>query len=188
MLEWIQELDVSIILFFNQTLKSEFLDFLFPYFTNLHKIFWIKFIIFPFLAVWWLHKTRISAIRIFLALILTAGVSDLIGYRILKPSFNRVRPNNNPNIQSQLRLLRSPGSPSFPSNHSMNSFAVGTVAVFYYPYLAWIVYPLAAIIAMFRMYAGVHYFTDILGGAIFGILLGYFLFNFVFKKISLFKK
>ena len=187
MLEWIQSVDTQIILFFNQTLRSEILDILFPYFTNLHKIFWVKFLVFPVLGVWWLHKARVSAVRVFFALLITAGVSDLIGYRILKPGFKRTRPNNNAIVEPQLRLLRNPGSHSFPSNHSMNSFAVATVAVMYYPFLAWILYPIASIVAMFRMYAGVHYFTDILAGALFGVFLGWLLHKFIFNKYNLFR-
>ena len=129
-----------------------------------------------------------SAVRILLALVITAGVSDFLGYRVLKPTFKRVRPNNNPIVEPQLRLLRNPGSYSFPSNHSMNSFSVATVAVMYYPSLAFVLYPIAALVAMFRMYAGVHYFTDILAGATLGILLGGLLYKYLFSRYGLFKK
>ena len=188
LLELIQNWDVKILLFFNQDLQSKYLDFLFPYFTNIHKISWIKFFTFPVLGVWWLHRARLSAVRIFIALLLTAGISDVMGYRLLKPAFNRVRPNNNPVVEPHLRLLRNPASNSFPSNHSMNSFAVVTVIVFYYPYLAWPLYPLAAVIGMFRMYAGVHYPSDVVVGALLGILLGGLLYRGVFSRYALFRK
>lgn len=99
----------------------------------------------------------------------------------------RVRPNNNPVVEPQLRVLRDPGSQSFPSNHAMSSFAIARVLVSYYPFLIWVMYPLATIIALFRLYAGVHYPTDVLGGIILGILLGYLLQKYIFKKCKLFK-
>ncbi len=187
MFELIEAFDLELLFVINQKFQHSFLDQLFPYFTNLHKIYFIKVFILPLFFCFWIYKAKSKALKVIFALVITAGVSDLAGYRLLKPSFKRVRPNNNVIVEPQIRTLRTPGSFSFPSNHSMNSFAVCTVASFYFPFLAGYLFPFALLIGLFRVYAGVHYPTDILGGAVFGIIIGYLLYKYIFRKYSFFK-
>ena len=68
-------------------------------------------------------------------------------------------------------LVHSPTDPSFPSGHATTSFAAATVLSFALPRLAplWII--LACGIAFSRVYVGVHYPLDIVGGAILGIAI-----------------
>jgi len=68
-------------------------------------------------------------------------------------------------------LVRTPHDGSFPSGHAATSFAAATILSFAFPRLAPFLFVLAAAVAWSRVYVGVHYPLDILGGAVLGVLL-----------------
>jgi undecaprenyl-diphosphatase len=57
---------------------------------------------------------------------------------------------------------------SFPSSHAVNNFAVATLFSSYYPKIRLWLFGWAALVALSRPAVGVHYPSDILGGAITG--------------------
>jgi membrane-associated phospholipid phosphatase len=65
----------------------------------------------------------------------------------------------------------APSSLSFPSAHATSSFAVATAMTRVDP-LGALAFALALALALGRPYLGMHYPSDVLGGAILGILLG----------------
>jgi len=69
-------------------------------------------------------------------------------------------------------LVHPPTSGSFPSGHASAAFACATVIAWASPRLAVPVYVLAALVASSRVYVGVHYPLDVLGGALLGTLVG----------------
>jgi undecaprenyl-diphosphatase len=69
-------------------------------------------------------------------------------------------------------LVAVPGSHSFPSGHTTSSFACATVLSFASPRFAPLFYLLALAIGFSRVYDGVHYPLDVLGGAALGVLIG----------------
>ncbi len=66
-------------------------------------------------------------------------------------------------------LIEKDGTdPSFPSNHAGGAFALAVALSLYFPSLLWLFFFLALLVSFSRLYAGVHYLTDLIAGAILG--------------------
>lgn len=65
-------------------------------------------------------------------------------------------------------LVPVPHSHSFPSGHTATAVAGATVLSYLYPRLTWLFAVLAAGIAYSRLYVGVHFPLDVVGGALIG--------------------
>ncbi len=68
-------------------------------------------------------------------------------------------------------LVHVPHDASFPSGHAATSFAAATILTFAFPRLGAPLFVLAAAVAFSRVYDGVHYPLDVIGGAALGILV-----------------
>jgi undecaprenyl-diphosphatase len=62
---------------------------------------------------------------------------------------------------------------SFPSGHTATSFACATILAAYVPRLRVPFFLLAALIGLSRIYNGMHYPSDVLAGAILGVLVAF---------------
>jgi undecaprenyl-diphosphatase len=98
-------------------------------------------------------------------------VSSLISL-ILKYVIDRPRPFETYDF---LEKISSGGSPSFPSGHTTEAFAIAVALIFAFPkwynILPSILWAIA--VAYSRMSLGVHYPSDVLGGIVVGILSVY---------------
>lgn len=65
-----------------------------------------------------------------------------------------------------------PASASFPSGHSATAFAAAVAVGAFYPGLRRPLLALAAVVALSRVYLGVHYATDVVAGSALGVVLG----------------
>jgi undecaprenyl-diphosphatase len=90
----------------------------------------------------------------------------------LKEAFGRPRPTVPP-------LVHRPHDPSFPSGHAATSFACATVIAAAAPRLRVPLYVLAALIAVSRVYVGVHWPADVVAGSLYGVGLGLVLVRFL---------
>jgi undecaprenyl-diphosphatase len=61
---------------------------------------------------------------------------------------------------------------SFPSGHALNSFAIGSVVALSFPFLVAPVAAVAASVAASRVVLGLHWLSDVLAGALVGLLIG----------------
>ena len=65
-----------------------------------------------------------------------------------------------------------PASASFPSGHSATAFATAVAVGLVYPRLRLPLLALAALVALSRVYLGMHYSTDVLAGTALGVAVG----------------
>ena len=149
-LEWIQNIDAQILLFIQQYIRQDMMNW-----------FWIVLGVVLLIP----KKTRKSGFTALLALIIGSVITNLV----LKTAVARIRPYDA--VEGLVPLVKKLRDYSFPSGHTCASFSC---AVIYYK-----MYPdikgkgamvLAVLIALSRLYVGVHYPTDVLGGAIVGWL------------------
>lgn len=158
----------------------------FPFITNLMNQDWFRFIALPLMLLVWFLRERKNALKIALVLSLLAGLTDATGHRILKPNFDRTRPNNQPELHAVVRLPHQPGNKSFPSNHAMSCFAQATVLSWFYPHWMGLYFLIAGLVAYSRVYVGVHYVSDVVAGAILGYLIGRLVIFIVLTRFQFF--
>jgi undecaprenyl-diphosphatase len=90
---------------------------------------------------------------------------------VLKAATDRPRPSvADPAIHP---LVAVPGSRSLPSGHAAGAFAAALAVGLVHPRLRWPLLLLAALIALSRVWLGVHYLTDVIAGAALGCVVAY---------------
>jgi undecaprenyl-diphosphatase len=106
------------------------------------------------------------------ALLLCVTVCAAIGNLAIKPIFRRTRPCNL-NFSLPL-LLKRPKDSSFPSCHTLTSFAAAVTVCQAGGFLGAASFFFASLISFSRMYLYVHYPSDVLIGAVIGVAAGGF--------------
>ncbi|MBL7575355.1 undecaprenyl-diphosphatase [Peptoniphilus asaccharolyticus DSM 20463] len=154
-------LDNFFIKLINQKMNNAYTNFLFYHITNLGGA--VSVISITLLLFIIGGKPRELSLEIILSLI----VSTLL-VQILKRIFSRNRPYW---ILENLNTYGIDLSDySFPSGHSAAAFTLGMTIALNYPAIKIVVLIVATLIAISRIYLGVHYPTDVLAGVIIGII------------------
>ncbi len=97
---------------------------------------------------------------------LTVLLTDPISSRVIKEAVLRVRPCS---ALDDVRLLVGCGAgKSFPSSHAVNNVAAATIIGYFFRKAIPYAFAVAGLVAFSRVYVGVHYPGDILGGAVVG--------------------
>ncbi len=182
--DFLYSADKSVFLFINVTLSHPLLD---PVMTRITEFkFWlIPGIIAAALYVW--RENKKKALIVLGLVALTVALSDPLSSRVLKNIFARPRPCHPVFfVEGGRFLLGNWTSLSFPSSHSVNMFAFATLLFCFYRKYGVYFYSFAGLIGYTRVYNGVHYPSDVVGGAVFGCLLGWGVYaGFMFIKSRL---
>ena len=154
MLDWIQT-----------NLRNPIMDQLMPAITALGNSGLIWIVLAGVLIL--VPKCRKAGGAVLAGLVLEVVCCNLV----LKPLVARIRPCE-VNTAVQLLIAR-PGDFSFPSGHAGASFAAAS-ALYFSRNRLWVPsLMLAVLIAFSRLYLYVHYPTDILAGALLGVMTGW---------------
>lgn len=168
-------LDKELFKLINGQWTNSFFDWIMLWLRN--STLWVPlyFFLFLFLAI----NYKKQGLWIIIFAIITVAITDSVSSKIIKPYFGRLRPCNDPDMMGMVRFLLHyrPGNGSFTSSHAANHFGM---AMFLYTALKkyfgkWMLlfFVWAFFISYAQIYVGVHYPLDILGGAVFGCLVGY---------------
>ncbi len=112
------------------------------------------------------HRHRRTAIRGLTAI----GATSITANLFVKHIFPRRRPRRLTVTAS--RKARMPTSSSFPSGHTASAFAFATAVTGDLPRLSLPLYTLATAVGYSRVHTGVHYPSDVMGGAVLGLTVG----------------
>lgn len=183
-LEKLKELDQELFLTLN-SYHNSFLDFAMYWFSD-------RYIWFPFYAIllaFIVWKFRWKAIYIIVTIILTIIAADQLTSGFMKPFFQRPRPCHEEHLQSMIHMVTGCGGKyGFVSSHAANSFGLAMICWLLfrdrYPWMGWI-FLWAVPVSYSRIYLGVHYPSDVILGAIIGMIIAwimYFLYSRILKK------
>lgn len=172
MLETIIEWDKELFLFLNQ-LHTPFWDVIMSFASA--KYTWSPFYLIIILFIGWKYRWKTAGILIFIAITIT--LTDQISVNIVKEFFQRARPCNNPEIANLTHIVEGCGGGyAFVSAHATNVFGGATFVskIYKHKYMTIIMVIWATLVAYSRIYLGVHYPADIIGGAVLGLIIGTF--------------
>lgn len=165
MLDGILSLDRALFNFINQTLANPVTDRLMTLVTNGEH--WVLAIALAVSIMIWNDRRR--GPYILLGIIVVFALCDQSSAHWLKPLFERQRPCNV--IEQTHLLIRCSGAFAFPSAHATNSMGCAVWLTYHFPHLRWVFFPLAFLVSLSRVFVGVHYPLDILGGWILGAFI-----------------
>jgi undecaprenyl-diphosphatase len=90
----------------------------------------------------------------------------------IKHLVGRARPKFMHSSSVEFSPFGGSGWDSFPSGHAMATFAVATVLAVRFPKGRWLMMLIAMAVAASRVFRGSHFLTDIVAGAVLGVLIG----------------
>lgn len=107
--------------------------------------------------------------RIGYGILIALLLSIMIGNLLIKNIAKRNRPFFHKNYKL---LIKQPWDYSFPSGHTLASFAAATVFFYMNPNVGIVALVYALLIALSRLYLRVHFFTDVFFSMFLGVGLG----------------
>jgi membrane-associated phospholipid phosphatase len=168
-----QKIDNAVFYFINGSLHNALFDPVMTFVTRHPPL------LFSVLLLLLVPKYRTRLVLPVILSLLAFGLSDGVG-GIIKNIVARPRPFE---VLPYVHKLVGAGGYSFPSSHASNTFAFATGISYFFrgaaiPFLA-----LAAIVSFSRIYVGVHYPSDVLGGMLWGVA-SFFIVLGVYRKIK----
>lgn len=163
-MDFLINIDNSILHFCAVTIKNSFFDFLMPVLSGINNNgeVWIA------ISIILMINKNIHIRRVGVSMLIALATGYIIGDILLKNLIARARPIGD--IYKFDFIINLPKSYSFPSGHTTSSFAAFGVCLFSKARYWCLALILACLIAFSRLYLHVHYPSDILGGILLGLL------------------
>ncbi len=166
--EVILSVDLALLKFFNNTIATLALDYFFTYLCNFDIWRW-PVVLLAIVLLW--KGGRKGRWMVALA-VLAALIIDPTIYRVIKPLVGRIRPCHDPSLVWVQVVDGCGGRFGFPSSHAANMFGLAVVIGAFYKTARYYLYPVAILVAIGRVYQGVHYPSDVIAGAVYGAAIG----------------
>lgn len=174
LIENFDNVDKSIFVFFNQ-FHHHLVDYVM--FAISHKFLWIPLYIALFVIL--IKHFRWQVLKILLIVGIAITLSDQISSSLIKSAVARYRPCHNIDLKDKVHTFKGKcgGIYGFVSSHAANSAALAVIIVFFLrkrvKYIYWYAGAYVVLISYSRIYLGVHYPGDIIGGIITGCLVSW---------------
>jgi undecaprenyl-diphosphatase len=169
MADYLYSIDKSLFYFINHSLANPVFDVVMPFLTRSDSLYFRAFYVVVWLAL--VIKGGKTGRIVAVLLIPLIAASDQLSSQLIKYIVARLRPCW---TLPDVRLLVPCGTGlSFPSSHAVNNFAAAGLLSHFYRKWTWAFMTYAGLIAFTRPYIGVHYPSDIVGGAIIGLLVSW---------------
>lgn len=175
MLESLLNLDYFIFNTLHVGLSSSFLDQVLLLFYSPSTTAVASVLLFIFLAWGFYHKYGVAGFALLVLTVLQLSFVDKTVSPI-KSLTQRTRPEFTENLKA-LPKLKSETSYSLPSGHAVDAFFLATLVGLLLPHLRMPLFVLAFMVGISRVYAGLHFPSDILLGALYGGFLGWFIYK-----------
>ena len=192
MIDFFFNLDFYLFYFINTYLSNPIFDSLFVFFHDCHKKIWVILLVL-FFWIFFIYKHKNNRILLILLIPIGITLTDQIGSAIKNLEL-RQRPYTNIE-KNEINLLikvaqdengtykkTKSSEKSFPSNHAANMFFIGTFLSLIYSNRKKYFITLACLVAISRVYIGVHYPFDTIFGSLIGASIAYFLI-YTYKKL-----
>lgn len=171
MLELLNQIDTILFLWLNSGLANPLFDFVMPLVTS-DDLLRILYAV-AMALVLWKGDARLRWLVLFSGL--TLALSDQLAANFIKHAVERVRPCHE--IESVHLLVGCGGGYAMPSAHAANAFGQAFLWSLAVRPLTWQLYAFAALVAISRVFVGVHYPFDVLVGAAVGAVAGWLLYR-----------
>lgn len=172
MLETLQTIDIKLLLLVNAS-HTPFWDDIMWFASG--KWTWIPFYLMLIALLVW--KFKKDAIPMLLLIALLILISDQLASGLFKPLVQRLRPSHEPGLGETLHIVNGyrGGRYGFMSSHAANSFALAFyltfVAASRLKWLPHVLFPIASLVSLSRIYLGVHYPSDVVAPIVFSLLI-----------------
>jgi undecaprenyl-diphosphatase len=168
--------DTQLFLFLNG-FHSSFWDIIMWHISG--KWEWLPFYV--VLLYYIIRRYKSKCIWIFLSVAIIIALTDSISSQIIKENIHRLRPSHNPELNGLVHIVNnySGGTYGFVSSHAANTFAIAVFLslLFKNRWFTSGIFIWAMIVSYSRIYLGVHYPGDVLGGALLGSIVALVVFK-----------
>lgn len=186
MIEYLNSIDTELLLYIN-SLHNAYLD----NFMYLVSGKWVWMPMYALILIAMIQKNWRQALFVLLIAVLAIAIADQISSGIIKHSVERLRPTHEPAIANLVHVVKEyrGGRFGFVSSHAANTvaFALLFSLLFRNRWFSLSVAAWAALVMYSRMYLGVHYPGDILGGIVVGAVSGiicYYAYTYIARNAS----